>query len=570
MKKLVLYIIFFAVMSAVALLPLFHSGFFTMHDDQQIARLYELTQILHQGQLPPRWVPDLGFGYGYALFDFYPPLVYYLGFLVHSLGFGYIDSTKIVMGLGFVLSALFMFLWIRKRFGTVPGLVAATLYTYAPYHAVDLYVRGAFAEFFSFVWIPAVFWSFDMLSEKKTWKWTLITGILLSFVLLTHDLIAMQASVFIAGYMCWTLFEKRTEWKKVILWYIVAGGIALGLTAYFWLPSLVDKQYTLVDAILTKDLASYQLHFVCLKQLWTGPWGYGASIPECSDQLSFEIGKMHLIASGVALLLLLVAWLKGKKEKTGFILFLFLNLFVATWLTTSKSLFLWNMIKPFAYIQFPWRFLLFSALFSSSLTGVVVWQIGRFSQKGAWVAAILIGCISIGLMAGNMHPENYLSKSDKDYTSYQDIAWRISRSSYEYVPKEVRTVKSDINTTLVAITPDTIASSPAIILSGKATILTQKNTAADKSFLIHATSQATIRINTFAYPGWMVFVDGRQVTPDTNNPLHLLTVSVPTGEHSIVAVFRETSPRLVADMVSLITLIICILISGIFAKRHVQ
>ena len=47
-----------------AIRSLFHSGFFPMHDDEQIARLYELHQALSAGQFPPRWVANLGFGYG--------------------------------------------------------------------------------------------------------------------------------------------------------------------------------------------------------------------------------------------------------------------------------------------------------------------------------------------------------------------------------------------------------------------------------------------------------------------------------------------------------------------------
>src|SRR4030042_3944603 len=78
------------------ILPLTKPGFFTMHDDQQVVRLYELDQALAAGQFPARWVKDLGFGYGYPLFIFYPPLVYYLGEVFHLLfGATYILSIKL-------------------------------------------------------------------------------------------------------------------------------------------------------------------------------------------------------------------------------------------------------------------------------------------------------------------------------------------------------------------------------------------------------------------------------------------------------------------------------------------
>ena len=61
-----------------ALSPLFHSGFFTIHDDEQIARLFDLNQAIFSGNIPPRIAPNLGFGYGYPFFNFYPPFAYYI------------------------------------------------------------------------------------------------------------------------------------------------------------------------------------------------------------------------------------------------------------------------------------------------------------------------------------------------------------------------------------------------------------------------------------------------------------------------------------------------------------
>ena len=51
-----------------ALLPLFHAGFFTIHDDEQIGRLQQMFLVISQGQIPPRWMPDLGFGFGVLLY----------------------------------------------------------------------------------------------------------------------------------------------------------------------------------------------------------------------------------------------------------------------------------------------------------------------------------------------------------------------------------------------------------------------------------------------------------------------------------------------------------------------
>jgi uncharacterized membrane protein len=58
---------------------LFADGFYPMHDDTQVSRVVVMGRALIHGQFPVRWVSDLGYGYGYPLFNFYGPLPYYVG-----------------------------------------------------------------------------------------------------------------------------------------------------------------------------------------------------------------------------------------------------------------------------------------------------------------------------------------------------------------------------------------------------------------------------------------------------------------------------------------------------------
>src|SRR3990167_2564086 len=80
------------IITIPAYISLLNPQYFSMHDDQHIARLYLLDQGISQGYLYPRWVDTLGFNFGYPLFNFYPPLVYYVGEFFHILGFSLTTS----------------------------------------------------------------------------------------------------------------------------------------------------------------------------------------------------------------------------------------------------------------------------------------------------------------------------------------------------------------------------------------------------------------------------------------------------------------------------------------------
>ncbi len=96
--KLIFPIIVVVALSYFAIKPLFIPGFFPIHDDTQVARVFEMSKSLKDGMFPVRWVSDLGYGYGYPIFNFYAPLAYYVGALFQLVGFNALAATKIMMG----------------------------------------------------------------------------------------------------------------------------------------------------------------------------------------------------------------------------------------------------------------------------------------------------------------------------------------------------------------------------------------------------------------------------------------------------------------------------------------
>lgn len=539
-----------------ALLPLFHTGFFTMHDDQQIARLHQLDTIIKEGQFPPRWVPDLGFGFGYPLFNFYPPLVYYIGELFHLLGFSYINAIKMTMGLGFLLASIFMYLWVKNRMGSLAGIVAALLYTYAPYHAVDLYVRGALAEFFSFVWIPAVFWSLDKLIAKKNKKWVLLSSIFLAFVVLTHNLIALSFVPFLCCYLFFLLVQNKQQWKQLIVLYALVGISALGLSAYFWLPSLVEKQYTLVDTILLRELASYSLHFVYIPQLWSSLWGFGGSTMGISDGISFEIGKIQLIAVFGAVIFSFLLYLKHKNN-TIFIPFLFI-LFLwifSVFMTSFYAQPVWDVVKPFAYLQFPWRFLLFIAVFSAFLGGVSIKMGESFLPKKVMILmAISIILLLLWQSRNKFSPQQYLTVSDAYYITNQDIEWRVSKTSFEYMAKGITTVVSPIGTTQIAIGKNEIPERTFFVANGSLDVKEDISTAAYKKYTVNGTGGRLV-INTYIFPGWSVAIDGKKTTMVPYGKFRLISIAIPKGKHTVEVAFTNTQVRTLGNSITLVTIV---------------
>src|SRR3989338_1341164 len=108
-KPLLVDLLLVIIITVPSIISLLGGRYFSMHDDQHIARLYLLDQGLWQGSLYPRWVDGLGFGFGYPLYNFYPPLVYYVAEIFHLIGFSLIWSIKLMIITGFLLGAIGMY-----------------------------------------------------------------------------------------------------------------------------------------------------------------------------------------------------------------------------------------------------------------------------------------------------------------------------------------------------------------------------------------------------------------------------------------------------------------------------
>lgn len=535
-----------------AVKALFVPGFFPIHDDTQIARLYELDKAIREGQIPPRWVSDLGFGYGFPLFNFYAPFVYYIGEVFKILGFSLILSTKIVMFLGFLFSAVSMYLWARNHFDKIPSIFAAVIYTYAPYHAVDLYVRGGLSEFYSFIFIPAIFWSFELLFKKKKLVYSITSGILLALLVLTHNLTAFMSVIFFLVYFVFLYLNNR---RNTIGFLTLSVLIGVSLSCYYWLPALTEKSYTLIDKVNLGELFDYRLHFVYLRQLLDSTWGYGGSIYGLHDGLSFQIGKIQILMVLSSALILLWSFLKKKKFlqlKTAFVIFL---LFVISiYLTTFYSQWIWDRISLLSYIQFPWRFLLFASVFSSFLGAFVISELKKsIGDRKAVIAAVMLGAASIFLVSSYFQPQSYLFVDDSFYTDEKKLKWDVSKTSFEYLPKGVPTKLSDIKTTQIDIGEKDISENSYEILKGEGKVEVVIDKSHLKSFKINSKTGFTIQINTFSFPGWTVELD-KEVIAHKESRMKLIVLDIPAGEHTVKAEFKNTLPRAVGNAVSLVAL----------------
>ena len=553
-------IILYLSLSIFSILPFFHPGFFPIHDDTQVVRVYEMAQALRDGQFPVRWVGDLGYGFGYPLFNFYAPLPYYVGALPSLFGLDILLATKLMFIVGILISGLFMYLLAQEFFGKSGGILAALFYVYAPYYALDIYVRGAVGEFWAMAFLPLMalgFYKVFTISNttavsSKAWKWIVVGAVGYAGVILSHNLTAMMTVPFLivglVAYSFWSFRKKKPYPKPYTLYPIF---LALGLSAFYWLPSIWEMRFTDVSSQIGGG-ADFRDHFVCLSQFWNSPWGFGGSAPGCLfDGMSFQIGKLQIILTFVVFLLSLFGW-RRERSRSLLILLAIHYLLLAIFMATGYSRPIWEAIAPMAYIQYPWRFLVFATFFISlSAASIVIFFQNRILRL---IVISLLLAMLLPYRIKYFQPQQYLNLQTDDYINEENIKWKTSKISDEFLPKNFPKPKN----------PDEVVKEKIIPLDESVQISNLRIKSSRYNFDFSSQKDTLVLAQVAYFPGWKVFIDGKE------NPIMVedgkIAFALPSGQHRAEVIFKNTFIRNFGNALSLISFII--LIGGFFYGRR--
>lgn len=554
-KKLILNIktvpwLILFILTILIVWPIFLPGYFTHQDDLQVMRIFEMRKCFQDLQLPCRWIPDLGFGNGYPLFNYYNVFPYYIG-AAASYILGFIGSAKLLFFISVALAGVSMYLFARNLLGTYPALVATTLYMFAPYRALDIYVRGAVAESFSIAIIPLVFHFAFRLAKEDLPKVRL--GLALSFAafLTSHNILVMlYLPVIVILLMVW-FWQRDLKIIKSLIFCLLLG---LGLSAFFIIPAFWEKNLVQIDNLVRFE-GDFRAHFISLYQLfWDRSWGYGLS-SGLGSRLSFQIGWPHYFLIIISFLSLFFI-----KEKSRRLLYLYIALLlsfvVAVFMTHNRSAFIWEQIGILRFTQFPWRFLSI-AIFSASLIGGIFVSFVKPSWSKA--VAIIVILATIVLNWNYFRPYQFIiNLTDQEKLSGK--SWQIQQRAaiLDYLPVH-------------AVEPLEPAPKMPMVVEGKAEIKNFENRSNRWKFEVTTVSQSRIEVPVFDFPGWQVFVNGKKITHSNKNYLGRISFTLSSGNYFIVGRFEDTLIRKISNIITVVSILVVIFISfnrrGLFFKE---
>jgi len=556
--KSIYSLIFVILISLGSIFPLFKNGFFSFHDDTAVVRMYEMGKSLSAGMFPVRWVEGLGYGYGYPIFNYYAPFPYYVGGLLDIAGFTSLVSTKMALGFGMMLSGVTMFYLAKKYFGTAGGVVAAVIYVYFPYHAVNLYVRGAVGELFAYAFLPIIFLGLSKLidtNDKKISESIIVVSIFsigIFLVAISHNLTYLMLLIILAPVTLLSLFFTKNKSKFLLL---VASSIVLGslMASFYIVPAFVEMGFTNVRSQVGGG-ADFRDHYLCISQFWESGWGFGGSTIGCLDGFSMRLGKTNILLFIISLALVAFSIVKNKcKSQEKVAVLAFVLTFIAILLTLPLSRLFWESISYMEYVQYPWRFINFIAFGMSLCVGYVLFFLKRrFDKKLVILAGLAIVGATLLFNFKLFQPQFIHGNSSEYYEDKKYINYTVSKISDEYMPVDFDK-------------PENVDSIPNEKIALKDDgIVTIESQGVDKiSAKYKADTKSTLHVNIAYFPTWNAKVNGEKV--DLVKVSDGMDVELPAGSGEIEIYFQQTVIQKIGNTLSILAILV--LIIGIMLQK---
>ncbi|MFZ2153333.1 MAG: glycosyltransferase family 39 protein [Microgenomates group bacterium] len=501
--------IFLVIIFLVTNYRLLRPGILSMQDDLHVFRLQQFDQCLNDGQFPCRYIPDAGLGYGSPVFNFYPPLVYYIAEIFHQFGFSFVESIKLLFIVPGIIRLISMYLLASIFFGNWGGLISAAIFSLAPYQATNTFVRGAIAENLAISLAPLLFY---YLHQKNYKLFTLV----LFFILLTHHLTLIYL---LPAILVFVLIQKQLNFSLIF-----SGILSLVMSSSFVLPALIEKNLTTVNT-MTQGYFDFHNHFANLYQIFISRfWGYGASQWGPVDDMSFQLGYLQWL---IPLIILLYLFTKRQLFSSKLFLSFFLIGLFALFLAHPKSNFLWEHIFILPYYQFPWRFLGLATITFGFISGYLITLI---PPKYASSLAITIVILALFLNIQFFREDLWFSHlTDNQKLSGASLVQQSGAGLRDYWPSYGHNFPTSFATPRPEITKKSNH------VSG--TITTIQTT--------------TLTLPLVYFPSWHLTLNG-QDSPFTLDPeLGLIQINLPSGQSTFELNFSNTPIRTIANWLSI-------------------
>ena len=517
------------------------------------AALHHALRVDHP--LWPRFASGLVYGYGAPLFNYFPPLSYFPATWLRDLGFGFAGGWQLSMVLYTLLAALGIFLlarlWTRSD---LAGWLAALAYVYAPFFLFDSLTRGSSPELAALAALPLVMIAFTRLAWAGRRRDLVLATLSFALFIPLHTLITLHGTALLALYCLFLLWRADRQRPAVFARLTLAGALGLALTAFYWLPALLEAD-AIKLGLINEELSHIDVkaHLRPLSAPLAGP--HRADPSQQNQAIPISLGWLQLALAALALLL---SARRAHRPYLSLLLLIWGMTLALLFMNTPASAPLWEAVPLIAFTQFPWRLLGLASLLLALAAGIGAHLLAAFLPPGK-IRAGAVGLLGALLLVYAL-PWTYRAYHDilpvedmRDAQRFERAGGQLALSSYaEYLPRSADADQLDA-LRLVERYDAAHASAAAIarlLPSDTLEIQSQRWTGTSASLRLVSAREQTLVFDWLYVPGWRAQINGRAAPVYPSAPAGLAALDVPVGAFDLYIALEATPTQSAAQLLS--------------------
>jgi hypothetical protein len=434
--------------------------------------------------------------------------------------------------------------------------VAAVAYMYAPYPLYNTLYRGNLGESLALPLLPLILWAFRRLVTKGKICYLVLSALSYAALILTHNVINLIFTPFLLLYVgvLWLLKQRTLRSLSLISAALL---LALGVSAFFWLPAFFEKQWVKIHLAYTPAGMNYHYNFLSLGELLSPPTPVHTSLMNPAPPRS-----LGLVQLALALLAMVGWWSFKDKEKRFNVLFFSLVLIGLMFMVLPQSVAVWDHLPLLEYVQFPWRFLGLASLAAALLAGAAIRLLSDLVRAvlPSFIIMLAVEALVIAFSLPWLYPRYCSTTEGLSIARLAGLERGLgvigTTSAGEYLPIWVKEVPSESSMEAMYRAGAPIERLEPSSLPQEAVVQSAKYGLTSADILIESPLPFRAVFNTFYFPGWRAYVDGRQVPIVPTEPYGLISFEVPAGESNLQVRFQDTPLRLAAKALSALSALV--------------
>jgi hypothetical protein len=533
-----------------------------------ITWVQHFAKQLAEGIWYPRWLAGTNFGYGSPTFVFYPPFVYYVGSLFRLIGLNSEQTMTALFSLPLFLSGVTFYIYSRSKWGKIPGTFGALFYMSCP-AIISAINFGNLTNLWAYPWIPLGLYLTDRSLVKP--KGRISLALFATIVALTHT---PSLLIYTIAWFVYVLFRLSDKPFQEVMLTFIHGIMGLGIASFYLWPAIFEQKFVNLD---------YQF----------GSMG-GFLMLQTSHLINN--GWSDIVVKNIAALIIFVVISISicRREKTvitNTLLWLTFTVIVF-FMISSWSEAIWQSSQTLLRIQRSGRLFGLFYLGVAALCALAIRAILQLNWKWRIFPFVLI----LSILLTNFHYGYGLTRqspglhlptkgtvfirewmeialSDPDSDKLIDVPeYRPLLQNASYSPTVRETYKNFdqpyIEGGNAYFPVPKIGEAKISLISGEASVDIKEWKSYQRTFEIAATKPSTIRIRTYYYPAWHLYLN-EQSYPLNMSEDGTINFEIQPGSYQVKLNYHLTKAFIQGIVLSIISLFSLIILDGLVLKEKI-